>query len=228
MKIRLLDSDIEFPPVNEASKEGILAVGGDLSPARLIAAYEHGAFPWYNPGEPIIWWAPPTRAILPLENLRIHKSMRNELNKGRYKITYDTCFPEVVKQCATIQRPDDAHSWIGNDIFNAYCNLHELGLAHSVEAWHNDELVGGLYGVSIGRMFFGESMFSKSTNASKVAFINLVQKLKDWEFGPIDCQIMNSHLESLGAIEISREDFSSLLSDKIKAAPTKKGSWENM
>lgn len=228
MKIRLLDSDLEFPPVNDASPEGILAVGGDLSPSRLIAAYEHGAFPWYNPGEPILWWAPPKRAILPLENLRIHKSMRNELNKGRYKITFDTCFSEVVKNCANIQRPEDAHTWISNDIHSAYCNLHKLGLAHSVEAWLDGELAGGLYGVSIGQMFFGESMFSKSTNASKVAFIHLVEKLKSWGFGPIDCQIINTHLESLGAIEISREDFSTLLAKKIKSAPTAKGSWNSL
>ena len=228
MKIRLLDSDLEFPPVDDASPEGILAVGGDLSPSRLIAAYEHGAFPWYNPGEPILWWTPPTRAILPLENLRIHKSMRNELNKGRYKITFDTCFSEVVKNCANIQRPEDAHTWISNDIHSAYCNLHELGLAHSVEAWLDDELVGGLYGVSIGQMFFGESMFSKSTNASKVAFTHLVEKLKSWGFGPIDCQIINPHLESLGAIEISREDFSTLLAEKITSAPTVKGSWNSL
>ena len=154
--------------------------------------------------------------------------MRNELNKNRYTVTYDTCFSDVVKKCATVKRSDSSHTWIDSDIYNAYCNLHKLGLAHSVETWLDDELVGGLYGVSIGQMFFGESMFSTSTNASKFALINLVGKLADWGFGPIDCQIMNPHLESLGAIEIPREDFSTLLTNKLKSAPTKKGPWTNL
>ena len=154
--------------------------------------------------------------------------MRNELNKNRYTVTYDTCFSEVVKQCATVKRSDSSHTWIDSDIHKSYCNLHKLGLAHSVETWLDDKLVGGLYGVSIGQMFFGESMFSNSTNASKFALIHLVGKLVDWGFGPIDCQIMNPHLESLGASEIPREDFSTLLSHKLKSAPTKKGPLTNL
>ena len=228
MQIRLLDDDISFPPVEEALAEGLLAVGGDLSPARLISAYEHGVFPWYNPGEMIMWWAPLTRAIIALDEIRIHKSMRNELNKNRYKIKYDTEFSEVVKECALSKRgEDEAETWISRDIHQAYCNLHDLGIAHSVEAWQDDELVGGLYGVSIGSMFFGESMFSKATNASKVALINLSENLKNWGFGPIDCQIMNPHLKSLGAKGIPRSEFKKLLEKHLTSSPTKKDPWTN-
>ena len=226
MQIQLLDENIDFPDVDKATEDGLLAVGGDLRPARLIAAYEHGTFPWYNPGDMILWWAPPTRAIMPLEGIKIHKSMRNELNKNRYKITYDTCFEDVVKGCAIATRGEEhPMTCISNDIHQAYCNLHELGLAHSFEVWKDDELCGGLYGVSIGSMFFGESMFSNSTNASKVALIHLAQTLKRWNYGPIDCQIMNAHLKSLGAIEIERVDFQKTLNYHLTSSPTKKGPW---
>ena len=226
MQIQLLDENLEFPSVDKATNEGLLAVGGDLSTARLIAAYEHGVFPWFNPGDMILWWAPPQRAIIPLDGIKIHKSMRNELNKKRYKITYDTRFEDVVKGCALAKRGEEnPETWISNDIHQAYCNLHKLGLAHSVEVWKDSELVGGLYGVSIGSMFFGESMFSKSTNASKVALIHLAQTLKQWNFGPIDCQIMNDHLASLGAIEIERSDFQETLKYHLTSSPTKKGLW---
>lgn len=228
MQILLLDDDMSFPPVEEALAEGLLAVGGDLSPARLIAAYEHGVFPWYNPGEMIMWWSPPTRAIIALDEVRIHKSMRNELNKNRYKIKYDTEFSEVVKECAIAKRGEDkAETWISGDIHQAYCNLHHLGIAHSVEAWQDSELVGGLYGVSIGSMFFGESMFSKATNASKVALINLSEQLKNWGFGPIDCQMMTPHLKSLGAKGIPRSEFKKILQKYLTSSPTKKGPWTN-
>lgn len=224
MQIQLLDKNIEFPKVEKANEFGLLAVGGDLSPARLIAAYEHGTFPWYNPGEEILWWAPPQRAVIPLDEIKIHKSMRNIMNRGIFKVTFDTCFNEVLKGCM-VDRGDNLGTWISNDIYNAYCNLHELGLAHSVEVWQEKELVGGLYGVSIGTMFFGESMFSKAPNASKIALFKLAQTLQQWNFGPIDCQIMNDHLGTLGAKEIDREDFQKLLKFHLTSAPTKKGPW---
>jgi leucyl/phenylalanyl-tRNA--protein transferase len=229
MQVRLLDNNLEFPPVTESSEEGLLAVGGDLSPARLLAAYEHGVFPWYNPGEMLMWWSPPQRAIIPLDGIRIHKSMRNELNKQRYTISYDTCFRDVVIGCAQASRGTDIpETWIGDDIIDGYTRLHELGMAHSVEVKSKGKLVGGLYGVSIGRMFFGESMFSTAPNASKVALINLGRKLKSWGFGPIDCQIMNDHLTSLGAVSIPRDDFQKLLDIHLTSAPTIKGSWNDV
>jgi len=226
VQIQLLDENLEFPSTDNATKEGLLAVGGDLNTARLIAAYERGIFPWYNPGEMILWWAPPKRAIIPLDKIRIHKSMRNELNKKRYKVTYDTHFSDVVSGCAIAKRGGNkVETWISEEIHEAYSKLHELGLAHSVEVWKDDKLVGGLYGVSIGAMFFGESMFSIATNASKVALIHLSEKLKSWGFGPIDCQIMNDHLGTLGAVEIERDEFQKLLDFHLTSLPTKKGPW---
>ena len=196
MKIHLLDADLHFPPsVRRRREHGLLAVGGDLSPARLMAAYEHGTFPWFMEDEPIMWWAPPERAVLPAQGLKVTKSMRNILNRKPFRITMDRCFEEVVRQCQHAPR-DGEGTWITDDIVDAYVALHELGVAHSVEAWRDDELVGGLYGVSLGRMFFGESMFSTQSNASKVAFIQLVRWLAVNGFGPVDCQIMNPHLAS--------------------------------
>ncbi|HHZ95812.1 MAG TPA: leucyl/phenylalanyl-tRNA--protein transferase [Flavobacteriales bacterium] len=229
MQVHLLDNNNEFPPVSKTSSSGILAVGGDLNAALLISAYEHGVFPWYNPGEMIMWWSPEERAILPLDGIKKHKSMRNELNKNRYRVTYDKCFEKVIAECAHNLRGANEDggpgTWIGDDMINAYTDLHKLGIAHSVEVWKEDELVGGLYGVSIGKMFFGESMFSKATNASKVALFHLVERLKKWGFGPIDCQMMNSHIATLGAIPISREDFTGILEKFLNAGETRKGPW---
>jgi leucyl/phenylalanyl-tRNA--protein transferase len=229
MQVPLIDDNNGFPPVSECSEAGILAVGGNLNAPLLLSAYEKGIFPWYNPGEMIMWWAPKERGIMPLDGLIKHKSMRNELNRNRYKVTYDTCFDQVIRECAQDPRGStkgaEIGTWIGEDMINAYTALHKLGMAHSVEVWLNNELAGGLYGVSIGRMFFGESMFSKSTNASKVGLFHLVDRLKQWGFGPIDCQIMNSHIESLGAVPISREEFGIILNKYLSAGETIKGSW---
>ncbi|PCJ82297.1 MAG: leucyl/phenylalanyl-tRNA--protein transferase [Bacteroidetes bacterium] len=229
MQAYLLDNNNEFPPVSETSSSGILAVGGELSASLLIAAYEHGVFPWYNPGEMIMWWSPEERGILPLDGLKKHKSMRNELNRKRYSVTYDTCFEKVIIECSNSLRGEqigeEPETWIGNDMIKAYTDLHKLGIAHSVEVWKEAQLVGGLYGVSIGKMFFGESMFSKATNASKVGLFHLVERLKKWNFGPIDCQMMNSHIATLGAIPMSRDDFGLLLEKYIKAGETRKGNW---
>ena len=211
MKIHLLDADLHFPPVSAAGDHGLLAVGGDLSPARLMAAYEHGTFPWFMEDEPIMWWAPSERAVLPAQGLKVTKSMRNILNRRPFRITMDRCFEEVVRQCQQAPR-DGEGTWITDDIVDAYVALHDLGVAHSVEAWRDDELVGGLYGVSLGRMFFGESMFSTQSNASKVAFIQLVRWLALNGFGPVDCQIMNPHLASLGAVPWPRAQFQTQLS----------------
>ena len=227
MKVTLLDDSNEFPPISSADKSGIVAVGGDLSAARLLSAYENGIFPWFNPGEMIMWWSPEERGIIPLEGLKVHKSMRNEINRMRYTVTYDTCFKDVITQCSNSFRGEQTQpeTWIDQNMINAYLELHKLGVAHSVEVWKGAELVGGLYGVSIGRMFFGESMFSKATNASKIGLFNLVEKLKNWGFGPIDCQMMNPHLESLGAIPISRSEFQKILDENLNSGKTILGSW---
>ena len=227
MKVTLLDDSNEFPPVSSADKSGIVAVGGDLSAARLLSAYENGIFPWFNPGEMIMWWSPEERGIIPLDGLKVHKSMRNEINRMRYTVTYDTCFKDVITQCSNSFRGEKTQpgTWIGQNMINAYLELHMLGAAHSVEVWKGAELVGGLYGVSIGRMFFGESMFSKATNASKIGLFNLVEKLKSWGFGPIDCQMMNPHLESLGAIPISRSEFQNILDKHLRSGKTLLGTW---
>ena len=224
MKVHVLDADLHFPPVEEAGEHGLLAVGGDLSAARLMAAYEHGAFPWFMEDDPILWWAPVERAVLPVLELNVSKSMRNELNRKRYRITMDRDFEAVVRGCQNAPR-DGEGTWITDDIVKAYVDLHELGLAHSVEAWKGDALVGGLYGVSLGRMFFGESMFSTATNASKVAFVHLVRWLAVKGFGPVDCQIMNPHLASMGATLWPREDFQTQLQHFLHAGPTLKGPW---
>jgi leucyl/phenylalanyl-tRNA--protein transferase len=203
-------------------------VGGDLEPARLIAAYERGIFPWYNPGEMKMWWTPPQRAIIPLTGIKIHKSMRNELNRQRYTVTFDTCFKDVVINCAKASRGNIQETWIGDEIVDAYCRLHELGVGHSVEVWEGDKLVGGLYGISIGKMFFGESMFALATNASKVALIHLVKKIEPLGFGPIDCQIMNDHLKSLGAVLMERVKFEKVLDKYLTAGETIMGSWNEI
>jgi leucyl/phenylalanyl-tRNA---protein transferase len=222
-RIALLNDDISFPPLEE-SWEGLLAVGGDLSEARLIAAYEAGIFPWYGEEDPILWWAPEKRSVLYLDELNISKSMRNVLNRGTFEIRMDTCFEQVVRSCGDIRR-DGEGTWISEAITEAYIALHRLGLAHSVESWHNNELVGGLYGVSIGHMFFGESMFSQMNNASKAAFIHLVKWAREQGFGPIDCQVQNPHLASLGAREIERSEYMTILKRHLNDFPTIKGRW---
>lgn len=222
-RIALLDETISFPPLKDAW-EGLLAVGGDLSEARLIAAYENGIFPWYGENDPILWWAPEKRSILALDDLKISKSMRNVINRDIFEIRVDTAFKAVVQHCADIRKNDEG-TWISKEIIDAYEQLHQLGLAHSFEAWSSGKLVGGLYGVSIGKMFFGESMFSAKSNASKAAFIALVEWAKRQDFGPIDCQISNPHLVSLGAKEIDRDEYMQLLRTHLSNGQTIKGPW---
>ena len=206
-----LSQELFFPPVEEASPEGVIAIGGDLSPERLILAYKSGIFPWFNDDEPILWWAPPERMVLFFEDLKISKSMRNVLNKNKFKITFNTAFREVITNCKKIKRKDQPDTWITDQMVEAYCQLNKLGFAKSVEVWENEELVGGLYGIDLGHIFCGESMFSKVSNASKVAFIHLAKQLELANYKLLDCQVYNEHLASLGCVEIEREDFMIIL-----------------
>lgn len=209
----LLTEICYFPPVASATSEGILAMGGDLSSERLLLAYESGIFPWFNPREPILWWAPSTRMVLFFEDLIISKSMRNILNKNEFKVTFNQDFKSVICNCRDIKRVGQQGTWISDKMVEAYCKLNELGVAKSVEVWRNEELVGGLYGIDLGHIFCGESMFSKVSNASKVAFITLANQLKIDNYKLLDCQVYNNHLESLGCKEIEREYFMQILNN---------------
>jgi leucyl/phenylalanyl-tRNA--protein transferase len=211
----LLSNELYFPPVNEADEEGILAIGGDLSTQRLILAYRNGIFPWYTDDEPIIWWCPNPRFVLFPDEIKISKSMRAVVKKQTYSFTINNCFNNVIKNCKTINREGQSGTWISEEVIDAYTNLHNLGYALSAETWKNNKLVGGLYGVKMGNIFFGESMFSLSPNASKVAFIQLVQHLKNEGVKLIDCQVYTNHLESLGAKMIDRNDFMRLLEQHL-------------
>ncbi|MDP3359381.1 MAG: leucyl/phenylalanyl-tRNA--protein transferase [Lutibacter sp.] len=207
----LLSKDLVFPSVNLADKNGLLAIGGDLSAERLLLAYKSGIFPWYNPREPIIWYSPDPRMVLFPKNLKISKSMKQIIRKNQFRATFNQNFSEVIANCKNSYREGQGGTWITDEMEQAYINLHQLGVAKSVEVWEGDELVGGLYGIDLGHVFCGESMFSKVSNASKFAFIYLVQKLEKEHYTLIDCQVYNAHLASLGADEISRETFLSYL-----------------
>lgn len=197
-----------FPDPNLALTEpdGLLAIGGDLASERLLAAYQQGIFPWFSDGQPILWWSPNPRCIVYPKQLYISRSMKKVLKKGKYQITFDRAFDQVMRECAA-PRDDQQGTWITEEMFHAYSKLHQQGHAHSAECWFEGELVGGLYGVAIGQVFFGESMFSRRSNASKAAFITLSQQLTNWNYQLIDCQLHSEHLESLGAIEIPRSEF---------------------
>ena len=206
-----VSKDLFFPPVSEADEEGILAIGGDLSPERLQLAYKSGIFPWFNQGEPILWWSPDPRMVLFLDELIVSKSMRNILNRNQFKVTFNKNFKDVISNCQKIKCDGQDGTWISNEMIDAYCNLNEMGIAKSIEVWQDEILVGGLYGIDLGNIFCGESMFSKVSNASKVAFIALVEYLKRGNYKLLDCQVYNPHLESLGCQEIDREEFMSIL-----------------
>lgn len=223
MTIFYLNEENVFPPVSFAQKNGILAIGGDLSPARLIAAYEKGIFPWYSQGDPIIWWSPDPRFVIFPEKIKISRSMKQEIRKGTFKITADRAFDQVIKACRN-PRKHESGTWITDDIVKGYTELHKLGYAHSIEAWKDEKLTGGLYGVSLGRCFFGESMFYTEPNSSKAAFITLAEKLASLNFDIIDCQVYTAHLESLGAVEIPREEFIAILNSSL-TQETLKGNW---
>lgn len=205
-----------FPPVELALAEpnGLLAAGGDLSPERILVAYRHGIFPWYSAGEPILWWSPNPRMVLFPAELRVSRSLAKRLRRRDHVVRADTAFQAVMEGCAA-PRTDQAGTWISPPMMEAYTALHAIGYAHSVETWMAGELVGGLYGVAIGRVFYGESMFTRVPNASKVAFVHLVRQLDLWGFGLIDCQMRTAHLASLGAREISRPNFTSRLRELL-------------
>lgn len=207
--IPLLRSELSFPPVSQAllSPNGLLAAGGDLSPARLLEAYRHGIFPWFSHGEPILWWSPDPRMVLFPQEFRISHSLRKTLRKGAYEVRADTAFEAVMRECSAPREGPGGGTWIVEEMIEAYCELHRLGHAHSVEVWMDGELAGGLYGVALGRMFWGESMFSRRSDGSKIALAHLAAQLGKWDFGLIDCQMHTPHLASLGARAIRREEF---------------------
>ena len=206
-----LSKELYFPPVEEASYEGILAVGGDLSVERLMLAYRNGIFPWFDAEEPILWWSPSERMVVYPRDYKVSKSMRNILNRNIFEVTINKDFSSVISNCQKMERKGQDGTWITDDIIKSYTELHQLGNAISFEVWQNNELVGGLYGIDLGHVFCGESMFSKVPNASKVAFVKLVEYLKLRNYKLLDCQIHNDHLEKLGAFEISRSAFIRIL-----------------
>ncbi|MCD6111942.1 MAG: leucyl/phenylalanyl-tRNA--protein transferase [Bacteroidales bacterium] len=225
MPVYQLIKEIIFPLPEYAETNGLLAIGGDLCSERLLLAYSNGIFPWYSKDEPILWWSPDPRLVLLPENFKVSKSLRLLIKKNLFTVKFDTNFFEVIKKCADVVRTGQDDTWITNEMIDAYTNLHNLGFAHSVETYYNDKLVGGLYGISIGKAFFGESMYHTTTDASKVALFFLVEKLKKWNFDFIDAQMKTSHLISLGAKEISRKEYLELLKNSLKSK-TKKGKWE--
>ena len=224
MPVYQLSEDLAFPSPHLASKEGLLAVGGDLSRSRLLLAYSLGIFPWYSDGEPILWWSPDPRLVLYPDELKITRSLNKVIKKGAFTLTIDRAFDRVISECARVPREKQRGTWIVAEMVEAYCRLHASGFAHSVEAWADNRLAGGLYGVSLGRCFFGESMFTLVSNASKVAFVALVQYLQSLNFTLIDCQISTDHLIRFGAREISRTRYLRELEEGLKA-PTLRGKW---
>jgi len=220
---RLVDEPI-FPPPDYADPSGLLAVGGDLSSERLLEAYRLGIFPWYSDDQPILWWSPDPRLTLDLKDFKISRSLGKTLRKGLFNVTFDCAFEEVIRACASVPREAQNGTWITQEMQEAYINLHGLGYAHSVESWLGAKLAGGLYGVSLGKAFFGESMFHLKSDASKVALATLVAKLKSWDFHFIDSQMTTDHMLNLGAKELSRRVFLKRLQSALRH-PTKRGRW---
>jgi leucyl/phenylalanyl-tRNA---protein transferase len=225
----LAPDSYSFPNPADAldDPDGLLAAGGDLTPERILCAYRLGIFPWFNPGDPILWWSPNPRTVIFPHQLHISKSLRKSLRQAIYKITFDRAFPQVMRACAAPRSYADG-TWINEDIIAGYSELHQRGYAHSVEVWRDDELVGGLYGMALGKVFFGESMFSRADNASKIGFAHLVQLLTSWDFQLIDCQVANDHLFSLGAVEIPRAEFQQLLVNFVHAPNLPPCNWSQL
>lgn len=224
MPVYRLGPEPLFPPPEEAEEGGLLAVGGDLSPERLVQAYAMGIFPWYDESQPILWFSPDPRMLLRPPELRISRSLARTLRRGRFEIRLDTAFERVIRCCSDLRRQSGEGTWITEDMVEAYCRLHDLGLAHSAEAWRGDELAGGLYGVSLGSAFFGESMFTRASDASKAAFVTLVQQLERWDFDLVDCQLSTPHLARFGAVEWPRAEFLKALAVAV-GRPTRRGAW---
>jgi leucyl/phenylalanyl-tRNA--protein transferase len=212
--------DTSFPAVTQAlrSPNGLLAAGGDLTTGRLLDAYRHGIFPWFSAGEPILWWSPDPRMVLFPKEFKVSHSLRKTLRNGLHEVRFDNSFEQVMRACAA-PREGASGTWIHEEMVSAYCELHRLGYAHSVETWMDGELVGGLYGMALGRMFYGESMFSHKSDASKIALAHLAAQLERWNFGMIDCQMNTPHLASLGAREIPRNEFIARLQDLVNCSP---------
>lgn len=221
MPIFMLDQTLRFPNPELADPSGVLAVGGDLSPARLMRAYSMGIFPWFNPGDPIIWHAPPDRMVLEPERLYIGRSLRKAIKRQPYEIRYDTAFDEVIVRCATVERPEQEGTWITDEMIDAYHALFRAGHAHCAEAWRDGDLVGGLYGVTLGGLFCGESMFAEAPDASKILFATLVPQLRDFGYTLIDCQVYTEHLARFGAEEWPRARFQQALHRAVRATPTR-------
>jgi leucyl/phenylalanyl-tRNA--protein transferase len=213
------DPESSFPPVDQALEHppGLLAVGGDLSPTRLVKAYQHGIFPWYSEDQPILWWSPAPRCVIFPENIHVSRRLRRQFNRGGFKLTADHAFARVIEACGGPRRDQDG-TWITDEMKAAYIHLHQLGIAHSVEVWMDGVLAGGIYGLALGQVFFGESMFSQQQGASKIAMVALCRQLQQWNFTLLDCQVSNPHLVSMGAVEISRSEFEQHL--KTTAQPT--------
>jgi leucyl/phenylalanyl-tRNA--protein transferase len=214
-----------FPDPSEAEPDGLLAVGGDLSPERLLTAYAAGIFPWFSEGSPILWWSPDPRLVLTPSWLHVSRSLARTIRRGRYRVRADTAFGQVLRRCARKQRPGQDGTWITDDMISAYERLHRLGFAHSFEAWEGDALAGGLYGVSLGGAFFGESMFADRPDASKVALVRAVEWLARWRVDLVDCQVRTEHLARLGAREVPRREFVRML-ERALEQPTLRGPWD--
>lgn len=224
LPITFLDEELLFPPPERARRDGLLAVGGDLSVERLLLAYRLGIFPWYDEDSPILWWSPPQRAVLAPDQIHVGRSLRKVVNRGVYQVRFDCAFPAVIAACAATPRPGQPGTWIVPEMVAAYGELHRAGYAHSVETYREGELVGGLYGVSLGGAFFGESMFSRADDASKVAMVALGRRLTAWGFDLIDCQLMNDHVARFGAALIPRAEFLARLVQALQR-PTRRGLW---
>lgn len=224
MPVYRLGPDLIFPPPEVAEPDGILAVGGDLRPERLLLAYSQGIFPWYDEKLPIIWHSPDPRMVLMAEDLHVPHSLRRVMRRRPYELALDTAFAKVIRACAQVPRPGQDGTWITDDMIEAYEELHRQGFAHSVEAWEDGELVGGLYGVSLGHCFFGESMFTLRSDASKIAFVSLVEQLERWGIDLIDCQVHTEHLERFGAVEWPRARFLDRLAERLEHE-TRQGRW---
>lgn len=224
MTLFLLSEEIAFPSPRFSNPDGLLAVGGDLSRERLVLAYRMGIFPWYSAGDPVLWWSPDPRLVLPVDAFHVSRRLKRIIDKQFFRITFDSAFTEVIKGCAAKRRKDGRGTWIVPEMAAAYIALHEDGIAHSVEAWRGNELAGGLYGVSLGRCFFGESMFTRVDNASKVALAALVSYIKSRGFDFVDCQVTSDHLIRMGAEEVPRDVFLAML-EKSMAGPSLIGKW---
>lgn len=218
---------MEFPPAESTHRSGVIAVGGDLSPKRVLAAYERGIFPWFSEGDPILWWCPDPRYVLYPEELHVSRSLAQRIRSGRFAVRFDTAFDRVVDLCATAPRRGGPGTWLTEELRRTCRKLHRLGVTHSAESWSGGRLVGGLYGAALGGIFFGESMFTLETDASKVAFVTLVRRLAEWGFRLIDCQMYTAHLRRFGARHIRRADFLAQLAE-CRRLPGRPGPWTEM